>query len=99
MRITQHSKQRIVERDERANCIADAKRTARQAFASGKTVGYYQKCPKFYSYLQKKRAQACECSVKVYHGNIYIWKGHKHTLVTAHPIPERFHKELEAMHK
>lgn len=99
MRITRHSKQRIIERDSDVNYVAEAKKAAKQAFAHGKTITFYNKCPKFQNYLRSKKAQASECSVRVYHGNIYIWKGRKRTLVTAHPIPDRFHQELEAQGK
>lgn len=99
MRITRHSKQRIVERDTGVTSVAEAKRVAKQAFTAGKTITYYNKCPKFQEYLKRKKSQASECSVRVYRGNIYIWRGRKHTLVTAHPIPDRFHEELEAENK
>lgn len=95
MRMTQHSKQRLVERDEGINTIAEAKRVAKQAFISGKTLGYFQKCPKFYKYLERKNNQTRECVVKVYRGNIYIWKSRRHNLVTVHSIPECFKEELE----
>lgn len=96
MRITKHSKQRIIERDNGVSSVAEAKKVAKLAFRSGKTVGDFQKYPKFYNYLRGKAAQTHDCSVRVYRGNIYIWRGRKHTLVTAHPIPDRFHEELEA---
>lgn len=99
MIITQHSKQRIVERDELVNSFVEAKRVAKIAFTSGKTMGYFQDCPRFSEYLDYKRSQTNDCSIRVYRGNIYIWKGRKHRLVTAHPIPERFKKELEAANK
>lgn len=99
MIITKHSKQRIVERDNGVNSIAEAKKVAKQAFTAGKTITYYNKCPKFQEYLRRKKSQASDCSVRVYRGNIYIWRGRKRTLVTAHPIPDRFHKELEGEDK
>lgn len=99
MRITKHSKQRIIERDNGVSSVAEAKKVAKLAFRSGKRVGDFQKCPKFFNYLQNKAAQTYECSVRVYRGNIYIWRGRKHTLVTAHPIPDRFHEELKELEK
>lgn len=96
MKITKHSKERIVERDEKVSCYTEAKRTAKQAYISGKTLNHFQKCPSFYNYLWNKKGQARNCSIRVYHGNIYIWKGRSKTLVTAHPIPDRFKNELEA---
>lgn len=99
MRVTRHSKQRIVERDDGVQSFAEAKRVAKQAFISGKTINHFQTCPKFYDYLQNKRSQTHDCSVRVYRGNIYIWRGRKHTLVTAHPIPDRFKEEVEAIEK
>lgn len=99
MRITRHGKQRIVERDEGVKSIAEAKQVAKLAFRSGKTINDFQKCKNFSRYLRYKASQTCECSVKVYRGNIYIWKGRQKSLITAYPIPERFHEELEAMNK
>lgn len=95
MRITQHSKQRIIERDNGVSCVADAKKVAKLAYSSGKTIGEYQKYPDFFNYLQKKRTQTNQCSIRIYRGNIYIWRGRNHTLVTAHPIPDRFQKYME----
>lgn len=92
-RITRHSKERIVERTEGISSFAEAKRLAKQAKRSGSTINEFQDCPHFFSYLQTKRNQTNTCSVRVYRGNIYIWRG-KDTLITAHPIPTRFHEEL-----
>lgn len=97
MTITKHSKQRIVERDYGVNSFMEAKRVAKQAFHSGKTINHYQTCPSFFPYLQRKKNQTRNCCIRVYRNNIYIWRGSKHTLVTAHPIPDRFKKELEAL--
>lgn len=97
MRMTQHSKARIVERDNGVNSVAEAKRVAKQAFTAGKTLNHFQRCPTFYYYLQRKRNQTHDCSVRVYRDNIYIWKGKKKSLITMFPIPDRFHKELEAL--
>lgn len=99
MRITKHSKQRIIERDTGVNFVTEAKKVAKLAFRSGKTVGDFQKYPKFFNYLQAKTTQTRDCSVRVYRGNIYIWRGRRRSLVTAHPIPDRFHEELEALNK
>lgn len=97
MRITRHSKERIVQRDVAVESFAQAKRVAKQAYTAGKTIGHYQSCPKFHEYLRGKKAQTCNCSIRVYRGNIYIWRGKNRTLVTAHLIPDRFNNELEAM--
>lgn len=94
-KITAHSKQRIVERTEGVNSISEAKRMARQAKVSGKSINYFQKYPKFFSYLQNKKGQTNTCIVKVFHGNIYIWRGKQKALVTFHPIPDRYIKEME----
>lgn len=99
MIISKHSKQRIVERDEGISYFCEAKKVAKQAYISGKTINYFQSNPAFYSYLQSKQKQTKTCSIRVYRGNIYIWKGKRKTLVTAHPIPDRFKKELEEMNK
>ena len=95
MRVSQHGKQRIVERDNGVSCIAEAKKMARLAYSAGKTVNNFQTTPNFYNYLRRKRNQTRECSLRVYRGNIYIWRGSQRTLVTAYPIPDRFKKELE----
>ncbi len=96
-RITKHSKERIVQRTEGVDTFAEAKRMAKQARISGKTINHFQKYPKFFSYLQNKRSQTNDCSVRVYQGNIYIWRGKTKSLVTAHPIPDRYIKEMEAI--
>lgn len=95
MRTSYHARARIVQRDESANCHNDAKRLAKIAFNSGDTIDRYQKYPLFFSYLSRRRGESATCRVRIYRGNIYIWKGAKKTLVTAHPIPDRFVKEME----
>lgn len=93
--ISRHSKQRIVERNEGVNTFSEAKRLAKQARVSGKTLNNFQKYPKFFHYLQGKKNQTNDCFIRIYRGNIYIWRGKHKTLVTAHPIPDRFIKEIE----
>lgn len=93
--ISRHSKERIIERIDGIETRAEAKRLAKQAKISGKTINYFQPCPKFFNYLQKRKNEANECSVRVYRGCIYIWRGKSKTLVTAHPIPDRFIEEIE----
>ncbi len=95
VKITKHSKERIVERDEGVNTFAEAKQVAKIAWRSGKTINNFQKCPTFFSYLKNKKSQSSTCSIRVYRGNIYIWRGSRHTLLTAHSIPERFAEELK----
>ena len=95
-RLSKHSKRRIVERDISINYICEAKRLAVQAYQSGAVISEFQKYPKFFSYLQNKRNQTRTCSIRIYHNNIYIWRGRaKKTLVTVHPIPDRYMKEME----
>ena len=93
-RITAHSKERLIQRDENVNTVAEAKRTIKQAWTSGQTVGNFQRYPRFFSYLTNKRDQSNTCSIRVYHGNIYIWRGRNRSLVTAHPIPDRYIEEM-----
>lgn len=93
-KITKHSKQRIIERTEGIASMAEAKRLAKQAKRSGQTLNDFQTYPRFFSYLQSKKNQTNTCSIRIYRDNIYIWRG-KDTLVTAHPIPERYVKEME----
>lgn len=97
MVITKHSKQRIVERTDGVNTFAEAKRLAKQARISGKTLNNFQKYPKFFSYLQNKKNQTNDCSIRIYRGCIYIWRGKTKTLVTAHPIPDRYIEEMEVV--
>lgn len=92
--ITKHSKERIVERTAGVTTFAEAKRLAKQAKTSGKTINYYQNYPRFFSYLQNKRNQTNDCSIRIYRGCIYIWRGKNKTLVTAHPIPDRYIEEM-----
>lgn len=95
MRLSTHSKRRIVERDSLTSSVAEAKKVAKIAYNAGKSIGAFCGYPKFFEYLQKKKEQTCNCQIRVYRDNIYIWKGSKHTLVTAHPIPDRFRSELK----
>ena len=92
--ITKHSKERIVQRMEGVTSFAEAKRVAKQARVSGKTIDFYNKCPRFFPYLQNKRNQTNDCSIRIYRGCIYIWRGKKKSLVTAHPIPDRYLEEV-----
>lgn len=93
--ITRHSKQRIIERNEGVETFAEAKRMAKQAKISGKTLNDFQRYPRLFSYLQGKKSQTNDCCIRIYRGNIYIWKGKHKALVTAHPIPDRFIKEIQ----
>lgn len=95
--ITKHSKERIMERTDGVGNFADAKRLAKQARVSGKTINYYSKYPKFFSYLKNKRDQTNDCSIRIYRGCIYIWRGKNKTLVTAHPIPDRYVEEMNVI--
>ncbi len=95
-RITKHSKERIVQRTD-ANSFAEAKKLAKQAKLSGKTINHFQRYPRFFSYLQNKRAQTNDCSIRIYQGNIFIWRGRTKSLVTAHPIPDRYLTEMEVI--
>lgn len=95
--ITRHSKERIVERTDGVSNFTEAKRLAKQARISGKTINNFQKYPKFFSYLQNKKNQTNDCSVRVYRGCIYIWRGKHKSLVTAHPIPDRYITEMREL--
>lgn len=97
-KITRHSKERIIERTENVSNFAEAKKLAKQAKVSGSTIDKYQNYPKFFEYLRHKRNQTRSCSVRVYRGNIYIWRGNWN-LVTAHPIPERYLKEMDGVNE
>lgn len=93
-RISKHSKERIIERTDGVETKAEAKRMAKTAWTAGKSINSYQVYPEFFAYLQKKKSQSNTCSVRVYKGNIYIWRGARRTLLTAHPIPNRYLKEM-----
>lgn len=94
--ISYHSKKRIMERTQGVDSLKEAKRLAKQAKRSGKTIGNFTQYPKFLTYLRQKRDQTNSCTIRIYKGNIYIWRG-KNTLVTAHPIPERYLEEMEVI--
>lgn len=93
-RITHHSKKRIIQRNETVNTVQDAKRIAKIAWRSGKERGYFTKYPKFFSYLANKQSQSNTCSIRIYQGHIYIWRGKNRSLVTSHPIPDRYIEEM-----
>lgn len=94
--ITKHSKERIVERTEGITFFEEAKRVAKIAKKSGKTINDFQRYPKTFRYLQRKSQQTCTCKLRVYRGNIYIWRG-KDILMTAYPFPEWCIKEMEEL--
>lgn len=98
-RITQHGKERLVERNDSICNYQDAKRVAKIAWRSGKERGAFQKYPKFFSYLANKQSQSNTCSIRVYKGNIYIWRGKNRSLVTSHPIPDRYVEEMATIDK
>ena len=98
-RISNHSKERSKERVEGVKTNYDAKRFAKQAKVSGKPIGLFQKYPRFFSYLQNKNNQTRTTRIKIYKDNIYIWRGATQTLVTVHPIPDRYKKEMEEIDK
>lgn len=95
IRITRHGKTRLVQRVEDCNNFDEAKRLAKIAKVSGLTINHFQSYPKFFSYLQRKNNKTNSQIVKVYKGQIFIWKGKNKTFVTAYPIPYRFIKEME----
>lgn len=92
--ITMHSKQRIVERADNVNNFTEAKKMAKQAWISGKTINYFQKYPEFFNYLVKRRDQTRSCSIRVYKDNIYVWRGRRHILLTVLQIPEKYKEEM-----
>ena len=93
--ISDHAKERSKERVEGVETNYDAKRFARQARISGKPIGNFQRYPKFFSYLQNKKNQTATTRIRVYKDNIYIWRGSNQTLVTVHPIPDRYKEEMK----
>ena len=99
MNLSKHSKERSVERLEHVNCFAEAKRNAKIAYRAGKTISYYSSKPQFSAYLQARKRTTNSSTIRVYKGNIYIWRGKHKTLTTVLPIPERFLEELEGEEK
>ncbi len=95
MRTSYHARARIVQRDVETECHSDAKKVAKIAFRSGATINQFQRYPKFFRYLSDRRDESNTCRVRVYRGNIYIWKGNTKTLITCHPIPDRFIQEMK----
>ena len=95
MNLSKHSKERSVERVEHVNCFAEAKRNAKIAYRAGKTISYYDSKSQFSAYLQARKRASNSSTIRVYKGNIYIWRGKHKTLTTVLSIPERFIEELE----
>lgn len=95
MRTSHHARARIVQRDEETECSAEAKKVAKVAFRSGDTINQFHRYPKFFQYLISRRDESNTCRIRIYRGNIYIWKGNTKTLITCHPIPDRFIQEME----
>lgn len=95
MRTSYHARARIVQRDGETGCRSDAKKVAKIAFRSGATINQFQRYPKFFCYLSDRRDESNTCRIRVYRGNIYIWKGNTKTLITCHPIPDRFIQEMK----
>ena len=96
MIITQHAKQRIVQRDDSVNTIAVAKRNAKIAYNSGYKIhelaGY---CPHITAWMRRKKGQnGNDAKVRLYQNNLYIWRGKKKRLVTVLPLCENFQREL-----
>lgn len=96
-RVSIHSKERSIERIDEVNSFSDAKRYAKLAKTHGNTINFYQRYPKFFNYLQNKLHQTRTCSIRIYKDNIYIWRGKLQTLVTVHPIPDRYKIEMRAV--
>ena len=97
--LSNHSKERSIERVEGIETVADAKRCAKQAYLYGKTLNNFISYPRFFSYLQNKKNQTRTCSIRIFKDNIYIWrgKGTNKTLITVHPIPDRYKQEMEVI--
>lgn len=94
MNLSKHSKERSVERIGHVNCFTEAKRNAKIAYRSGNPISHYDSKPQFSAYLQSRKRTTNNSTVRVYKGNIYIWRGKHKTLTTVLSIPERFFEEL-----
>lgn len=70
---------------------------AKQAWTSGKTISYFCSYPDFCNYLRSKQGLSKTSSIRVYRGNVFIWRGKSKTLVTAFPIPEKYIGRLEEL--
>lgn len=93
-RMSNHSKERSLERVEGIDTIPEAKQAEKQAFLYGKTLNSFLRYPKFFAYLQTKRGQTNTTSIRVFKDHIYIWRGKNRTLITVMPIPDRFKEEM-----
>ena len=98
-RMSGHSKERSKERVDGVESVSDARKYAKQAWQYGNTINQYIRYPRTFAYLQNKKNQTCTCSLRIYKNNIYIWRGKLRTLVTVHPIPDRYLKEMEEIDK
>lgn len=96
-RMSDHSKERSIERIEGVDTVFDAKKYAKEAYLHGDTINNFIRYPKFFSYLRNKKNQTRTCSIRIYKDNIYIWRGKLQTLTTVHPIPDRYKEEMEAI--
>ena len=97
IRMSNHSKERSKERVEGVETNHDARKFAKQAWQYGKHINYFQKHPKFFDYLKQKSMQSRSTHIRIFRDNIYIWRGSTKTLVTVHPIPDRFKEEMEGL--
>lgn len=95
--ISIHAKERSKERVEGVETNYDARRFAKQAWTHGASIGKFQKYPRFFSYLQNKKSQTRTTHIRIFKNNIYIWRGTTKTLVTVHPIPDRYQEEMEVI--
>jgi len=95
--ISDHAKKRSKERVEGVETNYDARRFAKQAWNNGNHINKYARYPRFFSYLQNKKNQTRTTHVRIFKDNIYIWRGKLQTLVTVHPIPDRYKIEMRAV--
>lgn len=98
MTITTHAIQRIQERDDSVNGSYVAKRQAKIAYQSGMVIGKFSNSGPFFDYLSnRKRRNGANSSIRIYNGNIYIWRGNAKKLVTVLPVPDKYQEAYAAV--
>ena len=101
MKITKHGMERLLERDEELSNRHLAKRKATIAFHSGLTISKLEKdYPKIAEYMEVKRGRANRrnSSIRLYQGNLYIFRGRNKKLVTMYKIPEFLEEEMNRLY-
>lgn len=97
MTITQHSKQRLIERNDKVDNYENAKRNAKVAFNSGYCIhNLAESCPRTADWMRyKKEKNGRTARVRLYQNNLYLWRGQHKRLITVIPLPKVLREEVE----